>query len=96
MLDQAGALCHQKVSIGVTRAKKSSGHPVQPWYDMAYYHWENDSTVAMRLVDSRSDKQYVFSVFGRGNFNGMSYPSRTITVKEQPSKPLSKKRKSRS
>lgn len=79
--DQDGALCHQKVSIGVTRAKKSAKHPVKPWYDMAYYRWENDSTVAMRLVDSGSDKSYVFSVFGRGNLNGMSYPSRTVKVK---------------
>lgn len=78
--DAEGQVSHQKVSIGITPAKKSAKHPVKPWYDMVYHRWVNDSTVALRLVDSGSDTQYAFSAFGRGKLNGIEFPKRTVTV----------------
>jgi hypothetical protein len=40
-------------------------------FDRAYFIWENDSTVAIRLYNTRDKKNKAFRVFGRGNTTGI-------------------------
>lgn len=41
-------------------------------FDKAQYAWLNDSTVSIRLYNSKSQKEVKFKVFGYGSTNGIS------------------------
>lgn len=40
-------------------------------FDRAFFKWENDSTVAIRLHNTKDKKDLVFKVHGHGNTTGL-------------------------
>lgn len=40
-------------------------------FDVAYYKWENDTTVTIRLYNSKNRKHKTFKVFGSGATTGL-------------------------
>jgi hypothetical protein len=40
-------------------------------FDRAFYNWENDTTVAIRLHNTRDKKNESIKVFGRGSTTGI-------------------------
>lgn len=41
-------------------------------YDQAKYQWKNDTTVVIGLIDSMTDTEFSFEVFGKGSITGMT------------------------
>ncbi|MDX2444648.1 MAG: hypothetical protein QNK30_12690 [Bacteroidales bacterium] len=41
-------------------------------FDQAKYKWKNDTTVIIGLINSNTDTEISFEVFGKGNATGMS------------------------
>jgi len=41
-------------------------------YDRAKYTWKNDTTVIIGLINTKTDTEISFEVFGKGNATGMS------------------------
>lgn len=43
-------------------------------YDQVLFQWEDDTTVAFTLENSKTDEKYDFKLFGNGGTNGMTVP----------------------
>lgn len=43
-------------------------------YDQVLFQWEDDTTIAFTLENSKTEEKYAFKLFGNGGTNGMTVP----------------------